>query len=227
MDCSPSLLSQISYRWPTDTVPQGCPCSSMWPAHGSSRPSPTQGITVTPSYLHLVTSGHYKQVLQMGRLSEWHGVGWPPDWNQRKEHWDGIIHRANRRDLHSVTSFCEFDMDNNVYSDYWERFRCHGDSSGWIFLILLSFYFLSSFLSSSNNRKKKKKKKKEKKKRNCLEIFVHMWYSFFFHFSIFHIVKNNGNAWSLPCVPLNLQEKISFRDKFYLFSFTEQRYILL
>lgn len=95
-----SLLSQPQHRWCTATVPQGCPCSSMchplWPAHDGSWPSPTQGTTVTPSYLHLVTSGHYKQVLQTGRLSEWHGVGWPLDWNQRNEHWDGIRIRKVR-----------------------------------------------------------------------------------------------------------------------------------
>lgn len=108
--------------------------------------------------------------------------------NEARYPWN--ILKENRRDLHSVNSCCELDTENDMYSGYWERFECHEDISGWIFLTLLGSYFLSSFLSSSNNRKKMKEKKKATVWR-YLSIFGT---DFCFHFTVFHIVKNSDKA---------------------------------
>lgn len=95
-----------------------------------------------------------------------------------------------------------------------ERFRCHEDISGWIFLTLLGFYFLSSFLGSSNNRKKKI----EKKKATVWRYLSVCGTDFCFHFTVFYIIKNNSKTWSALCVSLNLQEKFSFVYRFYLYT---------
>lgn len=129
-------------------------------------------------------------------------------------HYPWNIPKENRKDLHSVNFCCELDSENNKYSGCWERFRCHEDISGWIFLTLLGFYFLSSFLGSSNNRKKKI----EKKKATVWRYLSICGTDFCFHFTVFYIIKNNSKTWSALCVSLNLQEKFSFVYRFYLYT---------
>lgn len=97
------------------------------------------------------------------------------------------IFRVNKRDLHSVTSCCEPDTENNIYLGYWERFRCHEDVSGWISLTLVctSFHHFSAAATIGRQRRGGKKATVWRYLSICGNPF-------FFHFSVFHIVKSNG-----------------------------------